>query len=97
MPHEDESGIDAAQGIVGAQFDNDGIGTLGQRPVQARETAGRGIAGNPGVDHQGIDVGRASSLAWSCATNPSSWGKAVTSGQAVAQGDNTDRIMPPGA
>ncbi len=44
-------GIDAAQGIVGAEFDDHRLGSLRHRPVEPVAAAGSGIAGHPGIDH----------------------------------------------
>src|SRR5438128_2324690 len=41
--------IDPAQHVVGTEFDNDGIGPLRHRPVEAGEPIGSGIAGDPRI------------------------------------------------
>ena len=46
-----DRGIDAAQGVVGAEFEDHGLGSLRHRPVEPVAAAGTGIAGHPGIDH----------------------------------------------
>src|SRR5215831_2320678 len=41
--------IDAAQHVVGAELDDDRIGPLRHRPVEAGEATGSGIAGDPRI------------------------------------------------
>jgi hypothetical protein len=44
-------GIDAAQGVVGAELDDDAVGSLGDRPVEPVAAARGGVAGHAGVGH----------------------------------------------
>ena len=39
-------GVDPAQGVIGAELDDDGLGSLRHRPVQPRQPAGRRVAGD---------------------------------------------------
>ena len=41
--------LDAAQHVVGAEFENDGVGAFRHRPIEPRQAAGRGIAGDTGI------------------------------------------------
>ena len=47
--------LNSAQHIVGADFEDHGIGTLGYRPIQPRQYIRGGVAGNAGIDHLGGD------------------------------------------
>ena len=42
-------GIDAAQHVVGAKFQDHRIGARRHRPVEPRKPAGRGVAGHAGI------------------------------------------------
>src|SRR5690606_42086221 len=45
------SRVDAAQGVIGTQDDEDGIGIFGQAPIQAGKTCCRRVARIAGIDH----------------------------------------------
>ena len=83
--------IDAAEGIVGAELDDDGVGVVADRPVEAGETVARGIAGDPGIDdHHVTAAGGERRLQ---AVGEGGIGlEAQTGRQAVAEGDDPDRI-----
>ncbi len=52
-------GVEPTQSIVGAEFDNHRLGPFRNRPVQAAEPAGSGIARHPGIgDLNGDAFGR---------------------------------------
>ena len=42
-------GIDAAQHVVGAEFDDDRVGAVGDRPVEPRQSARGGVARDAGI------------------------------------------------
>ncbi len=43
---------DAAQHVVGAEFEDDELGSVRDRPVEPRQPAGGGVAGHAGIgDH----------------------------------------------
>ena len=48
--------IDPAQGVVGAEFEDHRLGAFRDRPVEAAEPAGGGIAGHPGIDDRRGDA-----------------------------------------
>ena len=52
------AGRHAAQHVVGAQLQDHRIGMIGQRPVQPRQPAGRGVAGDAGIDDHRVDPRR---------------------------------------
>ena len=43
-------GIDAAQHVVGAEFEDDAVGAVGDRPVEPFEPARCGVAGDARID-----------------------------------------------
>ena len=47
--------IEAAQRVVGAEFEDDQIGVGRHRPVEAVATVGGRIAGNARIDNGGVD------------------------------------------
>src|SRR3546814_10742787 len=49
-------GVEAAQPVVGAEFQNHRIGIIGQRPVEPRQAAGGGVAGVAGVEHHDVET-----------------------------------------
>ena len=46
----DRCRIDAAQHVVGAEFEDHDVGLLGERPIESGEPSGRRIAGDPAID-----------------------------------------------
>ena len=66
------AGVDAAQRVVGAEFEDHQVGLLGQRPVEPRQPAGGGVAGHPGIDDaraNAVGASRASKLAGKLASS----------------------------
>ena len=79
--------IGAAQHVVGSQFEDDQIGFVRKRPIQPRQSARGGVAGDAGVDDFGLDSLLAQRLLeLRCETLPRK--KTVTGGKAVAEGED---------
>ena len=49
------AGVDAAQHVVGAEFEDHEIRLVGQRPVEPRQPARRRVAGRPAIDDLRVD------------------------------------------
>lgn len=77
-----------AQGVVGAEFDNNYLGSIRQRPIEPGEAAGGGITGDPRVDYQNVVSGRLQRLLQLCRKR-FVFGETVASGQAVAKNQNS--------
>ena len=84
-------GIDSPQGVVGSELHDRCIGAVGEDPVETCKAAGRGVAGDTGIDNPDIETpgieGRLELRDKS--VRP---GKAVTCREAVAEGKNTDFV-----
>ncbi len=83
-------GLDAAQHVVGAEFDDDRIGALRHRPIEPGKPVGGGIAGDAGIGDVGADavVGQRRLQPRHEAVFV---GKAVARGQRIAERDDMDR------
>ena len=81
------TGVQAPQGVVGAELNNYGIRCArrhaAERPVQPRESAGGGIAGHAGVDDGDVAMSRAKGLL-QLGRERLVLGKPVSGGEAVA-------------
>ena len=63
--------IDAAQHVVGAEFEDHRLGAVRHRPVEPGEPAGGGVAGHAGIgdlDGNALGLERAASLAGNAAS-----------------------------
>ena len=80
----------AAQHVVGAEFDDDAIGAVAERPVEAGETGGHRVAGDAGVDD--ADVVAALAQRRFEANGKGGAGRQTIAGrQAVAEGEEAQR------
>ena len=83
--------VDAAKRIVGAELDDDGVGRLVDRPVDAGEAVARRVAGDAGIDdHHIVTAGTERRL--ETAGEGGAGVEAEPGGEAVAEGDDPDRI-----
>ena len=48
-------GVDAAQRIIGAELQDDEIGLVGERPIEPRQAACRGVSRDPAIDDTHLD------------------------------------------
>ncbi len=84
--------LDAAQHVVGAEFDNDRIGAVRHRPVEPGKAVGGGIAGDAGIgDRYGGAFGGKRRL--QPRHKAVLVGKPVARGQRIAERDNMDRRL----
>ncbi len=52
--------IDAAERVIGAEFDDDCVGILAERPVDPGGAVAGCVPGNPGIDDRDIVAARSS-------------------------------------
>ena len=83
-------GIDPAQHVVGAEFEDDRIRAVAKRPVEAGEAAGRRIAGDAAVDDRDI-VALLTESRLQLWNEPVSARQQVTGREAVAERDEAQR------
>ena len=85
-------GIEAAQHIVGAEFEDDAIGAVGKRPIESRKAVFRRIAGDAGIDDADI-IARLAQRLFQYGGEGGVGGQEVARRQAVAEGDDLERLM----
>ena len=87
-------GVGAAQGVVGAELDDHGFGSLRDRPVEPVPAARGGIAGHPGIDH--LDLYPLGFQGFLQARRERRRGRQAKAGtQRIAQNDHFDRLARP--
>ncbi len=83
-------GRDAAQAVIAAEGDDEHVGTLGpERPVDAAESSGGGVAADPGIHYL---AGQAGGVEFFLEQRGIGFGavQSVASGDAVAENDDAD-------
>ncbi len=81
----------AAQRIIGAEFDDHGVGVVAHRPVDPREAVARRVARNASVDDDHVVAVRLECL-FELGRERGCGVEAISCRQAVAEGDDADRI-----
>ena len=82
--------IDTAQTVISAELENHCIGIVRQRPVQAGQSAGRSIAGHPGVYNVDCET-LAAQRGLQLGGETVGFARTLASRQAVAQSEDADR------
>ncbi len=84
--------VDAAQGVIGAKLQNNGIGVVRHRPVESTEPARGGVARYAGIDdrdrmalglERGLEPGREGGAG----------GQAETGGERIPEGHDFERTV----
>ena len=82
--------IDPAQGVVGAELEDHGLGAVGHRPVEPRKPAGGGVAGHPGIGDLGGDALRGEGLL-ELRRKRRIGRQAIAGGERIAESDDLQR------
>ncbi len=84
-------GIEAAQHVVGAEFEDDAVGAVGERPIEPRKAVFCRIAGDAGIDDADV-IARLAQRFFQYGGEGGVGRQKVARRQAVAESDDLERL-----